>query len=256
MIAHIDHYWRLFATGLSFLLFGFGGLVLALIVFPSINMVIRDSARREAVAQSIVHWVWRLYIRVLVVMGVLSFECHGAELLWRDRGAMIVANHPTLLDVVFIMSLLKNTQCVVKAGVWSNPFFKGVVSAANYIPNMGDPERLIGDCAQALRDGNNVVIFPEGSRTVPGQSRRISRGFAHAAAVAGAPVRLVTISCDPLTLLKGAPWYRIPHRRPHWTIRVHECIAADDGFQVQERAAQARRLCDKVYRRFEEILGT
>ena len=169
---------------------------------------------------------------------------------------MIVANHPTLLDVVFVMSFLKNTQCVVKAGVWSNPFFKGVVSAANYIPNRGDPERLIGDCAQALREGNNVVIFPEGSRTVPGQRRRISRGFAHAAALAGAPIRLVTISCDPVTLLKGAPWHQIPERRPHWTIRVHERIDVTENIQNQARAVRARRLCDEVYRRFEEILGS
>lgn len=251
----IDRFWRLFATGFSFVLFGLGGLILALLIFPAINLFIADPDRREAVARTIVHRAWRAYIATLSGLGVLSYECHDAELLRDDNGVIIVCNHPTLLDVVFLMSLLRNTQCVVKAGVWSNPFFRGVVRAANYIPNMGNAEQLIQDCAGALRNGNNIVIFPEGSRTVPGQQRRLSRGFAHAALVESAPVRLVTIDCSPVTLLKGQPWYRIPPQRPHWTIRIHERIDTNNVLEGQERAARARHLCATVHGRFEEILG-
>ena len=254
-MGQVDRLWRLFATGLSFVLFGLGGLILALLVFPIINIVVADPDRREAIARGTVHRGWRLYIGTLRAMGVLSWECHGSELLRDDEGTIIVCNHPTLLDVVFLMSLLRNTQCVVKAGVWNNPFFRGVVRAANYIPNVGDPERLIRDCAGALRQGNNIVIFPEGSRTVPGEQRRISRGFAHAALLESAPIRLVTIDCSPVTLLKGQPWYHIPQKRPHWTIRIHERIDTADVPEGQERAVRARQLCTTVYDRFEEILG-
>lgn len=255
MIAALDRFWRLIATGLSFAVFGIGGLVMAVTVFPLFNLLVRDREKRAEMAQGAVHGVWRFYVRMMRALGVLTFECHGEELLRAERGAVIVANHPSLLDIVFIMSFMERTQCVVKAGVWRNPFMRGVVTAANYIPNLDDPERLLNDCVAALKAGNNLVIFPEGSRTPPGQKRKYQRGFAYVALRAHAPVRLVTVTCDPPTLLKGEPWYKIPLRRPHWVIRVHERIEPEAETKPDQQALAVRRLCAQVERRIEESLA-
>lgn len=253
MIAALDRFWRLIATAISFGLFGLGGLVLALTVFPLYNLLVRDREKRAELAQSTVHAVWRFYVGVMAFIGVLTFECHGEEILRNERGCLVVANHPSLLDIVFIMSFMQRTQCVVKAGVWRNPFMSGAVTAANYIPNLGDPEKLLDDCAAALRAGHNLVIFPEGSRTPPGQKRKYQRGFARVALKANAPVRLVTVTCTPPTLLKGEPWYKIPLTRPHWVIRVHERLEAAD-LSLQPTIA-VRRLCARVEQRIEETLA-
>ncbi|HVZ99874.1 MAG TPA: lysophospholipid acyltransferase family protein [Caulobacterales bacterium] len=256
MTGLIDRGWRLFATGVSFAVFGLGGLVLALVVFPLFNLLVRDRERRAAMAQATVHAVWRAFIWLMKTLGVLTYEVHGAELLKEDRGTLVVANHPSLIDIVFIMSLMHRTQCVIKAGVWRNPFMRGAVTAANYIPNLGDPERLLDDCVAALKSGANLVIFPEGSRTPPGQKRKYQRGFAYVALRSGAPIRLVTLTCTPPTLLKGEPWYRIPPKRPHWVIRVHERIEALDGSSDPVNQPLAvRRLCAQVEARIEESLA-
>lgn len=256
MMARLDRYWRLLATGLSFALFGVGGLFLAVFVFPAYNLVIADPIKREAVAQRTVQRVWRLYIETMRFMGVLTYECHGENLLRQEQGAVVIANHPSLLDIVFLMAFMGRTQCVVKAGVWNNVFMAGVARATNYIPNLGDPERLVKDCAAALRRGNNIVIFPEGSRTVPGVQRRLQRGFAYIALGSRAPIRLATITCDPPTLLKGEPWYRIPVTRPHWTIRVHEQITVPEGIDSRRASLAARDLCSQIDRRFNELLAS
>lgn len=253
MIVTLDRFWRLIATGLSFALFGLGGLALALLVFPLLNLFVKDRERRSALAQRTIHRTWALFVRVMKTLGVLTYEVHGGDILRAERGALIVANHPSLLDIVFIMSLMERTQCVIKAGVWRNPFMRGAVVAANYIPNLGDPERLLDDCVAALKGGANLVIFPEGSRTPPGQKRKYQRGFAYVALRSGAPVRLVTVTCTPPTLLKGEPWYKIPARRPHWVIRVHERIEMTD--ESIEQTLAVRRLCAQVERRIEESLA-
>lgn len=247
-----DLIWRLIATALSFAIFGLGGLAIALIAFPLMNLLIRNRERRTAFAQATVHCVWRFYVRLMAGLGVLSYEVHGAELLRSDRGTLVIANHPSLLDIVFIMSLMERTQCVVKAGVWRNPFMRGVVTAANYIPNMNDPEKLLDDCVAALKAGSNLVIFPEGSRTPQGQKRKYQRGFAYIALRSQAPLRLVTVTCTPPTLLKGEPWYKIPAQRPHWVIRVHERIAYEPSSAAP--ALAVRQLCEQVERRLEESL--
>lgn len=254
MIAALDRFWRVIATGASFALFGLGGIVMALIVYPLMNLVIRDRGRRQEVAQWSVHVLWGLFIRISRALGAISYECRGKEILRADTGTIVVANHPSLLDVVFLMSFMRRSQAVVKEGVWKNPFMAGVVRATNYIPNLGDPERLVADCAKALQAGNNLCIFPEGSRTVPGQPRRYQRGFAYAAIAANAPIRICTIVCDPPSLLKGQPWYQVPTRRSHWTITVHERIEPPPGTGYEKGPMGVRKLTAQVEARLEELL--
>src|SRR5207302_9837447 len=141
---------------------------MALMVFPLVNCIFRDRARRAAIAQRMVHRAWRLFVRTMVILRVMDFKVVGGERLHGDVGTLVIANHPSLIDVVLIMSLMDRTQCVVKPGVWKNPFMRGVIRATNYIPNMGDAQKTIDDCVSALKTGNNLVIFPEGSRTVSG----------------------------------------------------------------------------------------
>lgn len=239
----LEYVWRLFGTGLSFALFGLGGLTLSVTAFPVINLVVRAPGRRAELAQRMVHRTFRVYIRLMIGMGVINFDVTGAEKLAGDRGTLIVSNHPTLLDVVLLMTLMERSQCIVKSAIWRNPFMRPVVSATNYIRNDDDAEQLIEDCAAALRDRNNIIIFPEGSRTVPGVPMRLQRGVANVALRAQAPIRLVTIRCEPSTLRKGQKWYDIPAKRAHFYIAVHDLI---DPAQVvgdaPSAAIAARRL--------------
>lgn len=250
----LERLWRQFGAGVAFSLFGIGGLLLTTFVFPAINLIFRDRSQRAAAAQRMVHLTWKLFVWIIVVLGVIDFETQGADLLNGEKGTLVIANHPSLLDVVLIMSMMHRTQCVVKPGVWKNPFMRGVIKAANYIPNLGDPERTLSDCVSALKAGNNLVIFPEGSRTVAGRQRHLERGFANIAIRSGAPIRLVTVSCVPVLMAKGDKWYTSPQRKPRYQICVRDRIdpAIFTGSDVPSRAA--RNLTAQVARRFEELI--
>ncbi len=255
MIERLDNLWRLFATGVSFAVFGIGGIVLTVTVFPVINLLIHDRRRRTELAQRTVHQTFRVFRCFMVSMGVIEFEAVGVENLRNDRGVLLVANHPTLLDVVLLMSLMDRAQCVVKHQIWANPFMRGAVTATDYIRNDDDPERLITDCSRSLADGNNLIIFPEGSRTIPGRPRQLQRGFASVAVQSRSPIRLVTITCVPPMLLKGEKWYQIPPRRPRFRVEVHELVDPDELCGDNPRSIAARRLTALMETRFEELLG-
>ncbi|WP_084419737.1 lysophospholipid acyltransferase family protein [Henriciella litoralis] len=246
--------WRLVATGISFSLFGLGGLIMALIWFPLINLFIRDKQKRARFARASVHRIWRIYIEIMRGLGVLTYEFEGAEKLRACRGTVVVANHPSLIDVVFLMGFMQHTRAVVKEGVWNNFFMSGVVRACNYIPNLGDPERLIEDCSDALRDGANLCIFPEGSRTPIEKRAKYQRGFAHVALQADAPVLLVAIEVTPPTLRKNEPWYSIPVKKPHWRIRVIDTIETAGEHRYKRSVLGVRALTQNVQKRIEEEL--
>jgi 1-acyl-sn-glycerol-3-phosphate acyltransferase len=254
LLASLDRFMRLITTAISFAVFGLGGLILALVVFPLLFLFVWNRKQRAAIAQTCVHRLWWFYIRFMRAMGTVSFECDHPEILQNLRGAIVVCNHPSLLDVVFLMSFMQRTRAVVKSSIWRNPFMRGVVIAADYIPNSGDAAKLMTDCAEALREGANLLIFPEGSRTPEGQKRRYQKGFAHVALMAGAPVQVVTIQVNPPSLRKGESWRAIPAKRSHWTIRVHDRIDTVEQYGKERTASAVRQMKADVAERIEGLL--
>ena len=76
----LERMWRLCGTAISFSLFGVGGLALALVVFPVINLVYRDRERRAEIAQRVVHLTWRGFVRTMVGLRVIDFEVDGESI--------------------------------------------------------------------------------------------------------------------------------------------------------------------------------
>ena len=234
----LNHVWRIFATGFVFVLFGVGALIISVTMFPLLRLSTwnADTARRRI--QHGMQFMFRAFMETMRVLGILTYRVDGAERL-REPGRLIVANHPTLLDVVLLVSQMPEVDCIVKRGLWRNPFLRWPVSWAGYLPNI-EGEALIEECSATLRRGHSLLVFPEGSRTVPGKPLRMQRGAAHIALAADSEILPVTIACDPPTLFKGNPWYRVPARRFHMHVVGRH---ADRRAEIspRRRCAVARR---------------
>jgi len=248
------YYWRLVATAASFTLFGLGSLCLRLVIFPLLSRLPGTPEAHQRRARATISRLFWLFIRFMARCGVLTYDVQGAEKLGRP-GQMIIANHPSLIDVVFLIGLVRNANCVVKQSLWQNPFTHGPVREAGYISNDGSMD-MLDAAGQALRDGQTLIIFPEGTRTVPGQAPAFHRGGA-AIALRGARILTpVVIKVSPTTLTKAEPWYRIPQRRVHFSFRVGADIDPQT-FAAQGPAPQAsRKLNDHLHHYFIKELAS
>ena len=176
----------------------------------------------------------------MTVTGVLTWDTSGRGLLARP-GQLIVANHPTLIDIVFLISMLPNAICIVKSELYRNIFTRGPVSRAGYVPN-DSPEQLVGDCVKALDSGASLVIFPEGTRSVDGRPGCFRRGAAYVFLGARCPLILATIESRPPTLVKGEKWHQIPASRPHFTLNIKDPSDCNIVIHSQEEAPSVREL--------------
>jgi 1-acyl-sn-glycerol-3-phosphate acyltransferase len=238
----VFYIWRLFWTGFAFAALGVGGFILAMTLIPTVTLFVRDPHARNHRAQVIVRESFRIYVAMLRALGVLKLEVIGAERLSACKGKLIISNHPTLIDIVLLMALLPDAKCVVKPALFANPFLRQIVRAAGYIRNDVEPEALIERCRATLAAGNNLIIFPEGTRSVPGKPLRFQRGFAHIATLTGVSLQPITITCEPITLVKGEPYYKIPSSRPMFRIEVADEIDPrqfmDSGSESRARGAR------------------
>ena len=244
----LNRWWRIAATGFSFATFGIGGLVLGGIVAPLLLLVLRHRQRRAALVRWAIHHLFRAFVAMMCVLGVCSVEVRRRDRLQR-RGLLILASHPSLIDVVFLMALVRDADCIVKAALLRNPFTRGPVRAAGFVCNDSGPG-LIDDCVASVRAGNNLIVFPEGTRTPPGKALgRLQRGAANLAVRGELPITPVRITCTQQMLGKNDKWWRVPARPGHFVIDVGADIPIAAPLAAEgAQALAARRLNDELTR--------
>jgi len=247
--------WRIPATGLCFAVFGLGGLLMGLVGFPLINLLVRDPVRRVRWSRALVGASFRGFMRLMILLGLVRLRWVGAERLQR-RGLLILANHPTLIDVVALIARTPNADCIVRAGLAGNPFTRGPVRACDYLLNDTGSALLQGFEA-SLAAGSNVVIFPEGTRSQPGRALHLQRGAAQLALRTGVPVTPVRIRCEPLGLSKGWPWWKTHDRPLQLSLEVGEDIPSPPFLEGAhgEFPLAARRLTGYLQRYFSGGAG-
>ena len=124
-----------------------------------------------------------------------------------ERGIVIAPTIPTMLDAVLLISRLPRVVCITKASLWDN----SSSAAASGLPAISvttHPLPMIRRAAEAVREGRQLLIFPEGSRTAHPPVDPLHRSFAVMARAAGAPVQTVLIEADSPYLRKGWPLFR------------------------------------------------
>lgn len=250
-MAQLNYCWRLVATGGCFAVFSLGGFALWTMVFPLITVIPGNRAER---IRWTIHHSFRAFLWLMKVVGIMRMDVEGGEKLRNLRGMLVLANHPTLIDVVALLSLMPSSSCVVKHALWKNPFLGGVVRAAGYISN-SDADGLIDACAEDLISGNPLIIFPEGTRSLPEEPLRFQRGAAYIALRSRLPVLPILIDCTPSTLTKSEKWYQIPPRRFHLRIRVLDPVNLERCYAPgHAQTVAARRLTRSFERYFTKEL--
>lgn len=254
LLSRINWLWRLFATGLAFTVFGVGGLLLPLYALPVLLLTPAGDAR-ERRARWLVHVNFKAFMHMMQGLGIMRFKARHLDDL-RRPGQLILANHPSLIDVVFLISLLPQADCVVKANLLKNPTMRGVIGLAGYIAN-NDPEQVLEAARASMRRGNSLIIFPEGTRTVPGKPIRMQRGAANVALRLGRPIRPVLITVEPDTLTKHRPWYQIPAEGPFvMTLTAMPELPVSTVYERMPPALAARKLTRSLEDYFTEELRT
>lgn len=244
--------WRILATAIAFVSFGIGGVLLWLVVFPLLSLLVREPARRQVVARGAVGALFRGFVVWMRLLGLIRYEVLGAERLQR-RGLLILANHPTLIDVVFLIGLVPNASCVVKSTLATHPCTRGAVGATGYICNNSGAD-LLQACIDTLAAGGNLIVFPEGTRSRPGQALKMQRGAAQIALRGGLDITPVRIACEPLGLYKGQPWWTVAKRPLCFTLEVGEDLPSAPILEAAqgEHGRAARRLTERLIAFFSE----
>lgn len=237
--------------------FGLGGLLLSLTVIPVLRVCSSNPQQRAARVQRTVHRMFGGFVTLLTWSGVIKVTSQDLHRLNGAKGKVIIANHPTLVDVVVLISLMPNVGCIVKQSLWRNPLLRAVLSSAGYIPNRG-ADLLLKDCQALLHQGTCLIIFPEGTRTQQGAIiNPFARGAANIALRTKTDLIPIVLRTNAVGLTKQQPWYEIPRQTIGMHVEVGETIA-HIGYDAGPggEAKMARQLTRDLENYYKQQLDT
>ena len=191
-----------------------GWLPFAMVLHPVLPRPLGQRVGRRVIA-----FGFRFYLGLLTRLCACRFDLSELDRL-RDAGPMIVAaNHPSLLDAVLIVSRLPNAICVMKASLMDNPLLGSAARLAGYVRNNGALPMIIGS-RDALADGAQLVMFPEGSRTLHFPLDPFTPSLGLIARRSGAPVQAVFLEFSSPYLGKRWPLFQRPRLPLHCRARL------------------------------------
>jgi len=162
---------------------------------------------------------YRIFWAAARASGLLRMEASALRALADERGLVIVANHPSLLDALMLVAQLPRSFCVMKASLMRNPFLGPGALLARYIRN-DHARAMVRQAVDDLRAGGQLVMFPEGTRTTGAALNRFQGGFALIARRADVPVQTVFIDTTSPYLGKGWPIWKLPPLPIEFSLRI------------------------------------
>jgi 1-acyl-sn-glycerol-3-phosphate acyltransferase len=193
-------YILLLTLGLVSLLWNLTALPLYLVLPEAVGVEL---------GRAVIARAYRLFWTCACTLGMMRIDASCLDSLREERGLIIVANHPTMLDALLLVARLPRSACIMKAELIRNVFLGTGARLARYIRN-DSARTMIRLAVKDLRRGGQLVIFPEGTRTVDPPLNAFRPGVTLIAKLARAPIQTVFIDTDTPYLRKGWPIWRVP----------------------------------------------
>jgi 1-acyl-sn-glycerol-3-phosphate acyltransferase len=208
----------------AYALLGFGALFLAVECFAwaIVSTLLRPLLPARVgrrLGRTVAMRAFRLFLDVLQLAGAWRLDLSELDQL-KDAGPLIVApNHPGLLDAVLVVSRLPNAVCVMKTSLLHNFLLGPASGLARYVCN-DSLLRLIARSGDELRLGGQLLLFPEGTRSVGGPIGPFTDAVGALSRRAGVPVQTVIIEADSAFLGKKWPLLTRPPFPMSFSIRL------------------------------------
>lgn len=255
------YWWRVLVKLFSFFIFGLGSALISVIAFPVMKLLFPHPKKFRTAGHRFISYMFRFFICVMTVIGCSYLTTPDKKKFRQLKSKVIVANHPSILDVVMLISLIPNADCIVNAYLSGRNILHLIVCQL-YIPTSLSHEEIMQRCAESLREGNCIIIFPEGTRSLPGGQHPYKKGAARIALMSGCPIVPVYMGGnDKRGLRKHDPWLTYNTRNMwHYAAYMKDEIFPEPYKNLPEPAAAKRMtqaihevLCDEANMDYIEL---
>lgn len=222
------------------------GVFLLMFIVCIIPVVLIPALRKFLLGNAVNYFTYfltRLYLPLLGIYKVV--EDITVEPARSSKPVIYVANHRSQLDGPFVMARLKNTGVIMKSLYTRNPLFSLLVKYSNFVsvnPSSLDSLSVaMVRCKEMLANGENLLIFPEGSRSRSSRMLQFKDIAFRLSIEADVPVVPVIVHTD-YPLMAKLPDSIFPPEKIRLTVRVLGELIAEKSERPSEFANRVRKI--------------
>jgi 1-acyl-sn-glycerol-3-phosphate acyltransferase len=234
-------------------LFGlfFVGILLELFfVLPVLGLLSWLSGLHPHRMQNVHSFLFGVWLFLLRISGLLS-EKPPLGTLYKGP-CLVVANHPGLFDVLFLIRRLPMLSMIVKGSLAVDLPLGRIFQLSGYITapkaGSGSPVATLLEARGMVQKGYKFLIFPEGTRSPQGGLRPFKHGLFRLARMANVPIQPVLIRNNPPFFTHADKWRYPPFATSTIQMEFWEPLAPPEY-------GQERQFAENLETRYREALG-
>ncbi len=183
--------------------FGVGALTVIFGYFACSILVLLGFPERKA------FFIWgRIWARIMLATAGCRARLYGADNLPKNEVMILASNHQGVFDVLLLLATLPvRYRFVMDDWLFAIPFFGRSCRRAGALEVKTTGSRrnfaLLKQMIRAVKEGDSILLFPEGRRTPDHKLNEFKEGVAVVAAETGAPVLPLAISGSFHVLKRG-----------------------------------------------------
>jgi 1-acyl-sn-glycerol-3-phosphate acyltransferase len=172
-------------------------------------LIVLPRALRQPLVQAAISTTLALFLAGAARCGLMRLDLSALDALNQERGLLLAANHPSMIDVFLVISRVRRAACLMKASIGFNVFLAVGAYLGGYISNKR-VDLMIRQASAAAAAGQTILAFPEGTRTTTQPVNRLKPGLALIAKRSKAPLQIILIETNSPYLSQGWKIWRPP----------------------------------------------
>lgn len=197
---------------------------------------------RNATRSVIKFWA-RMNLWALRLIAGVSYRLEGAENL-PTGGALIAANHQSMWETIALYALTPRPVMILKKELLQIPVYGWWARPAGSIPvdRRGGAKALRAmtrAAARAIADGEQVIVFPEGTRLKPGETSDFRPGVAGIYLQSASPC--VAVAHD-----SGRFWLHPGHKKSPGEITLRFAAPIEHGLDRKHFMARLKHVIESA----------
>ena len=158
---------------LIFFIFFLGSGLVASLLLPLIILWPAKRSKKKKLVSYLIFLGTRITVKISFTVRKTYIN---RELVDFSVPSVIIANHQSQLDLVFLLQLNPRIIVLVNRWVWNNPFYGFIIRFADYYPVHKGLDYNLEGLKQKVREGYSILAFPEASRSPDGSIKRFHQG--------------------------------------------------------------------------------
>ncbi|HZQ35368.1 MAG TPA: lysophospholipid acyltransferase family protein [Dehalococcoidia bacterium] len=170
---------------------------------------------------------FRFFAGALSAAGACELDLQAIDTLRNGPPLILAPNHPSSMDAILFLSRHPNLVCILKPELMRNVFLGAGARLAGFIRSH-PPRHMVKEAVAELRRGGQILLFPEGTRTLRAPINPLTGSAGVIARHAGVSIQVVLIETDSPYLGKGWPLFRVPRLPIRYRVRLGRLLEPGD----------------------------